>query len=47
MEIATYVVVALAIWVISPLLGKFLDSLYFDYPIILANWSLVLYETIT
>jgi len=29
-EITTYIGVALAIWVISPLLGKFLDSLYFN-----------------
>jgi protein-S-isoprenylcysteine O-methyltransferase Ste14 len=31
-EVATYVVVGSAIWIISPLLGKFLDSLYFLYP---------------
>jgi protein-S-isoprenylcysteine O-methyltransferase Ste14 len=31
-EIATYVIVGAAIWVISPVLGKFLDSLYFLYP---------------
>ena len=40
-EIATYVVVALAIWVISPLLGKLLDSLYFNYPRILASSILI------
>ena len=31
-EIATYIVVPLLIWVVSPLLGKFIDSLYFQYP---------------
>ena len=31
-EVATYIVVPLVMWVVSPLLGKFLDSFYFDYP---------------
>lgn len=35
-ELATYIVVALAIWVVSPLLGKFIDSFYFHYPNVLA-----------
>jgi protein-S-isoprenylcysteine O-methyltransferase Ste14 len=36
-EIATYVIVALAIWVVSPWLGKYTDSLYFDYPKVFAD----------
>jgi len=36
-EMATYVIVALAIWVVSPLLGKYIDSLYFDYPNLFAD----------
>lgn len=36
-ELATYIGVALAIWVVSPLLGKFIDSFYFDYPHVLAD----------
>ena len=36
-ELATYIGVGLAIWVVSPLLGKFIDSLYFHYPNILAD----------
>ena len=36
-ELATYIVVALAIWVVSPLLGKFIDSFYFHYPNVLAD----------
>jgi protein-S-isoprenylcysteine O-methyltransferase Ste14 len=36
-EIATYIVVPLLMWVVSPLLGKFLDSLYFRYPDIFAK----------
>jgi protein-S-isoprenylcysteine O-methyltransferase Ste14 len=31
-EIATYIVVPLLMWVVSPLLGKFIDSFYFHYP---------------
>jgi protein-S-isoprenylcysteine O-methyltransferase Ste14 len=31
-EIATYIVVPLLIWVVSPLLGKFIDSFYSHYP---------------
>jgi protein-S-isoprenylcysteine O-methyltransferase Ste14 len=36
-ETATYIVVALAIWVFSPLLGKCIDSLYWKYPQILSD----------
>jgi len=35
-EIVTYIVVGLAIWVISPLLGKWLDTFYFNYTQIFA-----------
>ena len=31
-EVATYIVVPLVMLVVSPLLGKFLDSFYFDHP---------------
>jgi len=31
-EIATYIVVPLLIWVVSPLLGKYIDSFYLHYP---------------
>ncbi len=31
-EVATYIVVPLVMWVVSPLLGKFLDSFYFNHP---------------
>jgi protein-S-isoprenylcysteine O-methyltransferase Ste14 len=41
-ELATYIIVAIAIWVISPLLAKWLDSFYFDYPNWLANSALLL-----
>jgi protein-S-isoprenylcysteine O-methyltransferase Ste14 len=36
-EIATYIVVGLAIWVVSPLMGKFIDTFYFNYPKILTD----------
>ena len=36
-ELATYIGVALLMWVVSPLLGKSLDSLYFHYPNALAD----------
>jgi protein-S-isoprenylcysteine O-methyltransferase Ste14 len=36
-EIATYVLVGGAFWIASPLLGKFLDSLYLSYPSIFAD----------
>jgi protein-S-isoprenylcysteine O-methyltransferase Ste14 len=36
-EMATYIIVPLVMWVITPLLGKFLDTLYFPYPNILAG----------
>ncbi|OGO16181.1 MAG: hypothetical protein A2Z02_02235 [Chloroflexi bacterium RBG_16_48_7] len=41
-EIATYVVVGAAIWVVSPALGKLLDSLYFHYPSLFADSVAVL-----
>ena len=36
-EAATYIGVPFAIWVVSPLLGKFIDSFYFHYPNVLAD----------
>lgn len=53
-EISTYVGVALAIWVVSPALGKVLDSLYFPYrklltdsmPTLLVGVGVVLFGTI-
>ena len=36
-ELATYIIVPLLMWVISPLLGKFIDSLYFHYSGTFAN----------
>ncbi len=36
-ELATYIIVPLLMWVVSPLLGKYIDSLYFHYPNILAS----------
>jgi len=41
-ELATYIGVALAIWVVSPLLGKFTDSFYFHYPNVLAYSILII-----
>jgi protein-S-isoprenylcysteine O-methyltransferase Ste14 len=41
-ELATYIGVALAIWVVSPLLAKFIDSFYFHYPTVLAGSILVI-----
>jgi protein-S-isoprenylcysteine O-methyltransferase Ste14 len=41
-EAATYVSVSFAIWVASPLLGKFLDSLYFRYPNTLSDSLLII-----
>ena len=41
-EFATYLIVAFAIWVASPLLAKWLDSLYFNYPKTLADTPLLL-----
>ena len=40
-ELATYIIVALAIWVVSPLLGKFIDSFYFHYPNVFADSILI------
>jgi protein-S-isoprenylcysteine O-methyltransferase Ste14 len=43
-ELATYIVVPLAMWVASPLLGKFIDSFYFHYPNALADsMSIILF----
>jgi protein-S-isoprenylcysteine O-methyltransferase Ste14 len=42
MEVATYIIVFLLIWVISPLLGKFIDSFFFDYPKIFADSPLII-----
>ena len=36
-ELATYIVVPLLMWVVSPLLSKFIDSFYFHYPNALAD----------
>ena len=36
-ELATYTIVFLGIWVGSPLLGKYIDSFFFDYPNPVAN----------
>lgn len=36
-EIATYIVVPLLIWVVSPILGKYIDSFYFHYPDLFAS----------
>lgn len=36
-ELATYVLVPFAIFVVSPLLGKFVDSFYFHYPNVFAD----------
>ena len=36
-ELATYTIVFLVIWVGSPLLGKYIDSFFFDYPNTVAN----------
>jgi protein-S-isoprenylcysteine O-methyltransferase Ste14 len=41
-EFATYISVAFAIWVAAPLLAKWLDSLYFNYPKTLADSPLLL-----
>ncbi len=41
-ELATYIGVGLAVWVASPLLGKFIDSFYFHYPNVLADSILVI-----
>jgi protein-S-isoprenylcysteine O-methyltransferase Ste14 len=37
MEVSTYIGVALAIWVVSPALGKFIDTFYFPYPKLLTD----------
>jgi protein-S-isoprenylcysteine O-methyltransferase Ste14 len=37
MEVATYIIVPLAMWVVSPLVGKFLDSFYFDFSEIITS----------
>lgn len=42
LEIVTYVGVFLAIWVVSPLAGKFIDMVYFKYSQIFADSPLIL-----
>lgn len=41
-EIATYITVFLAIWVVCPWLGKFLDHFYYPYPELFSNSLLLL-----
>jgi len=41
-EIATYIIVPLLFWIVSPCLGKFIDSFYFNYDNIFTNLMLVL-----
>jgi len=36
-ELSTYIRVGLAIWLLVPLLAKFIDSLYFHYPKVLVD----------
>ncbi len=42
MEVATYVIVFLAMWIISPWIGKLLDRLYYPYIEIFSNSWLIL-----
>lgn len=42
LEAVTYVIVFLAMWVISPAIGKFLDRIYYPYPELFSNSILVL-----
>ena len=41
-EVATYIGVALAIWVVSPALGKYIDTFYFSDPKLLADSAVAL-----
>jgi protein-S-isoprenylcysteine O-methyltransferase Ste14 len=41
-EIATYIMVFLAMWVISPWIGKLLDQLYYPYPKLFSNSFVIL-----
>lgn len=41
-ELATYIIVPFAMWVVSPVLGKLLDILYFPYSNVLADSLLVI-----
>jgi protein-S-isoprenylcysteine O-methyltransferase Ste14 len=41
-ELATYIVVPLLIWVVSPWLGKLVDSLYFHYTYVFSNSFLLI-----
>ena len=41
-EIATYIIVPLLFWVVSPCLGKFADSFYFNYCNIFSKLILVI-----
>jgi protein-S-isoprenylcysteine O-methyltransferase Ste14 len=36
-ELATYIIVPTVMWVLSPMLGKYIDAFYFHYPNILAT----------
>ena len=46
-ELATYIVVPVLMWVVTPLLGKYLDSFYFHYPRTFANsTSIILVGTL-
>ncbi|MCJ7434477.1 MAG: isoprenylcysteine carboxylmethyltransferase family protein [Anaerolineales bacterium] len=41
-EIATYIMVFLAMWIISPWIGKLLDQLYYPHPKLFSNSLLLL-----
>jgi protein-S-isoprenylcysteine O-methyltransferase Ste14 len=42
MEVVTYVIVFLAMWIVSPAIGKLLDRLYYPYPVLFSNSWLIL-----
>ncbi len=42
METVTYLIVFLAMWVISPGIGKLLDRFYYPYPKLLSSYALIL-----
>jgi protein-S-isoprenylcysteine O-methyltransferase Ste14 len=41
-EVATYIIVASAIWIVSPIFGKCIDTVYFEYHSILCDSLMVL-----
>lgn len=41
-ELATYIIVPLLLWVVSPLLGKYIDSLYFSPKVFADSISVIL-----